>query len=127
MGHYLVFERSAQDRKVLKNSGYPWDALLFAPFWAFRNGLIPHGVALSVSYGICGLLMGFANNGMVAGVAIALWLGVFTAHNATDWLTSSYERRGYKITGGVRADSAKGALYNHRNVIRHGLLRELAS
>ena len=127
MGHYLVFERGAQDRKVLKNSGYPWDALLFAPLWAFSKGLTFHGVVLTLLYGFCALLMGIVNNGIVVGTAIVLWLGVFTAHNATDWLTSSYERRGYKITGGVRADSAKGALYNHRNVIRHGLLRELAS
>jgi hypothetical protein len=127
MGHYLVFERGAQDRKVLKNSGYPWDALLFAPLWAFRKGLTPHGVVLIVLYGFCALLMGFANNGIVVGAAIILWLGVFTAHNATDWLTSSYERRGYKIAGGVRAASAKGALYNHQNVKRHGLLREFAA
>lgn len=127
MGHYLVFERGAQDRKVLKTSGYPWDALLFAPYWAFRNGLTPHGVALTVLYGSCALLIGFANNGIVAGPAIALSLGVFTAYNAADWLTSSFDRRGYTMAGGVEAYSAKGALYNHRNVKRHGLLRELVS
>ena len=127
MGHYPVFQRSAQDRKVLKDSGYPWAALLFAPLWAFSKGLTLHGVVLLVLYGSCAVLMGVATNGIIVGVTIALWLGVFTAHNATDWLTSSYEKRGYKMTGGVEAASAKGALYAHRHMKRHGLLLENAS
>ena len=111
MRHYLVFQRSAQDRKVLKDSGYPWAALLFSPLWAFSKGLTLHGVVLAVLYGSCAVLMGVATNGIIVGVAIALWLGAFTAHNATDWLTSSYERRGYRMSGGIEADSAKEALH----------------
>ena len=127
LDHYLVFERSSQDRKVLKKSGYPWDALLLAPLWAFSNGLNPQGLVLMVLYGLCALLMGVVNHGIVAGGVIVLWLGLFTAHHATDWLTSSYVRRGYKLIGAVTADSASGALYNHRHVKRHGLLREFSA
>ena len=127
MEHYLVFQRSAQDRKVLKDSGYPWAALLFSPLWAFSKGLTPHGVVLTVLYGLCALLMGVAANGIIVGVAIALWLGVFTAHNATDWLTSSYEKRGYKLTGGIEADSAKEALRAYREPKRPTVLLETVS
>jgi len=127
MAHYSVYQRSAQDRKVLKDSGYPWAALLFSPLWAFSKGLTLHGVVLAVLYGSCAVLMGVATNGIVVGVAIALWLGVFTAHNATDWLTSSYEKRGYKLTGGIEADSAKEALRAYREPKRHRVLLENAS
>ena len=115
MRHYLVFQRSAQDRKVLEDSGYPWAALLFSPLWAFSKGLTLHGVVLAVLYGSCAVLMGVATNGIIVGLAIALWLGVFTAHNATDWLTSSYEKRGYRMSGGIEADSAEEALHAYRD------------
>lgn len=114
MGHYSVYQRSAEDRKVLMDSGYPWAALVFAPLWAFRQGLTLHGVALSVLYGSCAVLMGLATNGVVVGAAMALWLGVFTAHNANDWLTSSFGTRGYKLAGGIEAVSAKEALRSFR-------------
>ena len=127
MGHYLVFQRSAQDRKALKDSGYPWAALVFAPLWAFSKGLTLHGVVLVVLYGACAVLMGVATNGIIVGVAIALWLGVFTAHNATDWLTSSYEKRGYRMTGGIEAASAKEALHAYRKPKGHRVLLENAS
>ena len=127
MRHYLVFQRSAQDRKVLKDSGYPWAALLFSPLWAFSKGLTFHGVVLTLLYGSCAVLMGTVTNGIVVGVSIALWLGVFTAHNATDWLTFSYEKRGYKLTGGIEADSAKEALRAYRDPKRPNLLLENAS
>ena len=110
MGHYLVFQRGVQDREVLNDSGYPWAALLFSPLWAFSKGLTLHGGVLTFLYGLCALLMGVATNGIIVGVAIALWLGVFTAHNATDWLTSSYENQGYRTTGGVGAGSLEEAL-----------------
>jgi hypothetical protein len=127
MGHYLVFHRSAQDRKVLNDSGYPCAALLFSPLWALSKGLTLHGVVLAVLYGSCAVLMGVATNGIVVGVAIALWLGVFTAHNATDWLVSSYEKRGYKMTGGIEADSVKEALHSYREPKRHRVILENAS
>ena len=127
MRHYLVFQRSAQDRKVLKDSGYPWAALLFSPLWAFSKGLTLHGVVLAVLYGSCAVLMALATNGIIAGVIIALWLGVFTAHNATDWLTSSYEKRGYRMSGGIEADSAKEALHEYREPKRPTVLLENAS
>jgi hypothetical protein len=115
MGHYLVFQRSAQERKAIKDPGYPWATLLFAPLWAFSKGLTLQGVVLSVLYGLCALLMGAANNGIIVGAAIALWLGVFTAHNATDWLTSSLEKRGYRMTGWIEANSIKEALRESRD------------
>jgi hypothetical protein len=93
MKHYLIFEPSALDRVALKDSGYPWAALFFCPLWAFGKGLTLHGMVLAVLYVSCAALMGAATNGIVVGVAIALWLGVYTAHNATDWLTSLYEKR----------------------------------
>jgi hypothetical protein len=127
MGHYLVFERNAQDRKALEDSGYPWAALVFAPLWAFRKGLTFQGVVLSVLYGLCALLMGAANNGIVLGAAIALWLGAFTAHNATDWLTCSFEKRGYRITGRVEANSVKEAVDRPREAKRHRVLLETVS
>ena len=127
MRHYLVFQRSAQDRKVLKDSGYPWAALLFSPLWAFRKGLTLHGVVLAVLYGSCAVLMALATNGIIAGVVIALWLGAFTAHNATDWLKSSYEKRGYKMTSGIEADSAKEALHAYREPKRPTVLLENVS
>ncbi len=127
MGHYLVFQRSAQDREVFKDSGYPWAALLFSPLWAFSKGLTLHGVVLTILYGSCAVLMGVATNGVIVGVAIALWLGVFTAHNATDWLTSSYEKRGYRMSGGIEADSAKEALHAYRDPKRPTVLLESAS
>ena len=127
MRHYLVFRRSEQDRKVLKDSGYPWAALLFSPLWAFRKGLTLHGVVLAVLYGSCAALIGVVPDSMVVGLAIALWLGVFTAHNATDWLTSSYEQRGYKMTGGIAAVSAKQALRTYREPKRHRVILENAS
>ena len=127
MRHYLVFQRSAQDRKVLKDSGYPWAALLFSPLWAFSKGLTFHGVVLTLLYGSCAALMSAANYGITVGVVIALWLGVFTAHNATDWLTSSYEKRGYKLTGGIEADSAKEALRAYRDPKQPTVLLEGAS
>jgi len=65
--------------------------------------------------------------GIIVGVAIALWLGVFTAHNANDWLTSSYEKRGYKLTGGIEADSAKEALCTYREPKRHRVMLKNAS
>jgi hypothetical protein len=114
MGHYLVFERSAQGREVVRDSGYPWAALFFSPLWAFSKGLTLHGVALTVPYLSCAVLLGVATNDIIVGAAIALWLGVFTAHNATDWLTSSYEKRGYRMSGGVEADSAEEALRAYR-------------
>jgi len=134
MGHYLVFERNAEDRRVVKDSGYPWGALFFAPLWAFRNGLFLHGMGLMVLYGLCVLLMGVANNGITGGVGLALWLGAFTAHNATDWLTTSYEGRGYKMTGGIDAGSSGEILSadreqkrrhaapgDHREGVHHGM------
>jgi hypothetical protein len=124
MGHYVVFQRSAQDRKVFKDSGYPWAALLFSPLWAFSKGLTLHGVVLTILYGSCAVLMGVATNGVIVGVAIALWLGVFTAHNATDWLGSSYEKRGYRMSGGIEADSAKEALHAYRDPKRPTVLIE---
>ena len=127
MGRYSVFQRSAQDREVLKDSGYPWAALLFAPLWAFSKGLTLHGVVLAVLYGSCAVLMGVATNGIIVGVAMVLWLGVFTAHNATDWLTSSYEQRGCWMTGGIEASSAKEALHADREPKRHRVLLENAS
>ena len=127
MGHCLIFQRNAKDRKALKDSGYPWAALLFAPLWAFSKGLTLHGVVLVVLYGSCAVLMGVATNGIIVGVAITLWLGAFTAHNATDWLTSSYEKRGYKLTGGVEADSGKEALRADREPKRPTVLLERAS
>jgi hypothetical protein len=89
--------------------------------------LILHGLVLVVLYGSCAVLMGVATNGIIVGVAIALWLGVFTAHNATDWLTSSYEKRGYKLTGGVEADSGNEALRAYREPKRPTVLLERAS
>ena len=68
MRHYMVFQRSAQDRKVLKDSGYPWATLLFSPLWAFSKGLTLHGVVLAVLYGCCAVLMGVVTNGIVVGV-----------------------------------------------------------
>ena len=68
-----------------------------------------------------------ATNGIVVGVAIALWLGVFTAHNANDWLASSYEQRGYRKSGRIEADSAKEALRAYREPNRHTILPENAS
>jgi hypothetical protein len=127
MRHYLVFQRSAQDRKVLKDSGYPWAALLFSPLWAFSKGLTLHGMVLTVLYGSCAVLMGVATNGIVVGVAVALWLAAFTAHNATDWLTYSYEKRGYRMSGGIEADSAKEALHAYRDPKRPTVLLENAS
>jgi len=127
MVHYLVFQREAKDRKVLKDSEYPWAALLFAPLWAFSKGLTLHGVVLVVLYASCAVLMGVATNGIIVGVAITLWLGAFTAHNATDWLTSSYEKRGYRMTGYVEADSAKEALHAYREPKRPTVLLENAS
>jgi hypothetical protein len=127
MGHYSVFQRSAQDCKVLKDSGYPWAPFLFAPLWAFSKGLTLQGVVLAVLYGSCAVLMGVATNGIIVGVAIALWLGVFTAHNATDWRASSYEKRGYKMTGGIEADSAEEALRAYREPKRPTVLLESAS
>jgi hypothetical protein len=116
-----------QDRKALKDSGYPWAALLFAPLWAFSKGLTFHGVVLSVLYALCALLIGAANNGIIVGAAIALWLGVFSAHNATDWPTSSLEKRGYRVTGGVEATSVKEALHSSRVAKRHRVLLENVS
>jgi hypothetical protein len=127
MRRYLVFQRSAQDRKVLEDSGYPWAALVFSPLWAFSKGLTLHGVVLTVLYGSCAALMGVVTNNTVVGVAIALWLGAFTAHNATDWLTSSYEKRGYRMSGGIEADSAKEALRAYRDPKRPTVLLENAS
>ena len=127
MGHDLVFERGAHDPKPLEHSGYPWDALLFARSWAFREGSTPHGVVLFLLCGFCALLTGFANNGIVLGTAVVLWVGVFTAHKASDRLTSSYATQGYKIADGVRAASSGGALNNHRHVKRHGSLRDRAA
>jgi hypothetical protein len=71
--------------------------------------------------------MGVATNGVIVGVAIALWLGVFTAHNATDWLTSSYEKRGYRMSGGIEADSAKEALRAYRDPKRPTVLENDSS
>lgn len=127
MKHYSVFQRSAQERKVLKDSGYPWTALLFAPLWALGKGLTLQGVVLAVLFGACVVLMGFANNGIVVGVAIVLWLGVFTAHNATDWLTSSYQKQGYRMTGGIEADSPNEALRAYREPKGHRVMVENAS
>jgi hypothetical protein len=127
MGLYVVFERSAQDRKALKDSGYPWAVLSFAPLWAFSKGLTRHGVVLAVLYGSCVLLMGVANNGIIVGAAIALWLGVFSAHNATDWLTSSFEKRGYRMTGRVEANSVKEVLHAYREPKRHRVLLQNVS
>lgn len=127
MRHYLVFQRSAQDRKVLNDSGYPWAALLLSPLWAFSKGLTFHGVVLAVLYGCCAALMGVVTNSIVVGVALALWLGVFTAHNATDWLTSSYEKRGYRLSGGIEADSANEALNAYRDPKRPAVPLENAS
>jgi hypothetical protein len=127
MGHYLVFQGNTKDRKALEDSGYPWAALLFSPLWAFSQGLTLHGVVLAVLYGSCAVLMGVATNGIIVGGAIALCLGVFTAHNATDWLTSSYEERGYRMTGGIEADSAKEALRAYREPTRPTVLLENAS
>ena len=95
--------------------------------WAFSKGLTLHGVVLTVLYGSCAVLMGVATNGIIVGVAIALWLGAFTAHNATDWLTSSYEKRGYKMTGCIEADSAKEALHAYQDPKRPTVLLENAS
>jgi hypothetical protein len=39
MKHYPIFQRSAQDRVAIKDSGYPWAALSFSPPWAFSKGL----------------------------------------------------------------------------------------
>jgi len=61
------------------------------------------------------------------GVQIALLLGVFTAHNATGWLTSSYEKRGYRMSGGIEADFAKEALHAYRDPKRPTVLLENAS
>ncbi len=127
MKHYLIFQRSAQDRVAIKDSGYPWAALLFSPLWAFSKGLTLHGMVLAVLYAFCAALMGAVTNGIVVGVAIALWLGVFTAHNATDWLTSLYEKRGYKLTGGIEANSAKDGLSVYREPKRPTVLLENAS
>ena len=80
---------------------------------------------LAVLYGACVVLMGVATNGIIVGVAIALWLGVFTAHNATDWLTSSYEKLGYRMTGGIEANSAKEALRAYREPKRPTVLPEI--
>lgn len=127
MKHYSIFERSAQDRVAVKDSGYPWAALLFSPLWAISKGLTLHGVVLTVLYTSCAVLMGAVTDGIVIGVSIALWLGVFTAHNATDWLASSYERRGYKLIGGIEADSAKDGLRAFREPKRPTVLLEKAS
>lgn len=127
MKHYLIFERNAQDRVAVKDSGYPWAALLFPPLWAFSNGLTFHGMVLAFLFVSCTALMVVATNGIVVGVAIALGLGVFTAHNATDWLTSSYEKRGYKRIGGVEADSAKDGLRAYREPKRPTVLFESLS
>ena len=124
MAHYSVFQRTAQDREVFEDSRYPWAALLLAPLWAFRKGLAFHGVVLLVLYGFCVLLMGVANNGIIAGGGIALWLGVFTAHNATDWLTVGLEKRGYRRVGAVKADSAEDALRAFREPKGHRVLLE---
>lgn len=124
MRHYLVFRRSPQEHKVLETSGYPWAALVFSPLWAFSKGLNLHGAILVVLYGCCvALTLGAVTNGIVVGVAIALWLGVFTAHNATDWLTSSYKRRGYReMSGGIEAGSAQEALQVYREPTRPTVL-----
>ena len=127
MAHYCVFQRGAQDRKVLEDSGYPWAALAFSPLWAFSHGLTLHGVVLAVLYGLCAVLMGVASNGIIIGGAMALWLAAFTAHNATDWLASSYERQGYAMSGGIEADSADEALRDYREPKRHRVLLENAS
>ena len=127
MKHYQIFQRSWQDRVAIKDSGYPWAALLFSPLWAFSKGLTLHGMVLAVLYVSCAALMGAATNGIVVGVAIALWLGVYTAHNATDWLTSLYEKRGYKRIGGIEADSAEEGLRAYREPKQPTVLLENAS
>ena len=124
MKHYLIFQRGAQNRVAVKDSGYPWAALLFSPLWAFSKGLTLHGTVLAVLYAFCAALMGTVTNGIVVGVSVALWLGVFTAHNATDWLTYSYEKRGYKLIGGIEADSAKEGLRVSREPKRPTVLLE---
>ena len=52
---------------------------------------------------------------------------MFTVHNATDWLTFSYEKRGYRMSGGIEADSAKEALHAYRDPKRPTVLLENAS
>jgi hypothetical protein len=110
MKQFQVFQRNAQDRVAIKISGYPWAALLFPPLWAIRKGLPLQGMILAVLYGTCAAMMSAGANGVVIGAASLLWLGVFTAHNATDWPTSLYEKRGYRSIGGIEAGSAEEAL-----------------
>ena len=83
-------------------------------------------MVLAALYVSCAALMGAVTNGIVVGVAIALWLGVYTAHNATDWLTSLYEKRGYKRIGGIEADTAREGLRAYREPKRLTVLLENA-